>query len=248
MEMSQLQPKPGEPTRCLVCPIRNLALFEAVKEELLDWTQKFRTQQYVLESRRHIYKEGDRITESYTLFDGWVMLYKSLKDGKRQILRFALPGDFLGYQIDEDIPVNHSALAITNITACGFPHTSLLELFRQQPELGMRLASLQQRDMSYCYDHMMSVGQKSALESISSILVELHDRSIERDPEGVAADYFPLSQEEIADYVGITFVHVSRVMKEMRKDGLIETGNRKIRVKDISALRQAAKMEQKSWV
>jgi CRP-like cAMP-binding protein len=246
MDTNHLQVKPGEPTRCQVCPIRNLALFEAVKEELLDWTEKFRTQQYVLDARRHLYKEGDPLTESYTLFDGWVMLYKSLKDGKRQILRFALPGDFLGYQIGENVPSNHSALAITDITVCGFPHPSLMELFTQQPELGMRLATLQQRDMSYCYEHMMSVGQKSALESISSILVELHERSIERDPVGKGADYFPLSQEEIADYVGITFVHVSRVMKEMRNSGMIETGNRKIRVKDIDALREAAKIEKQT--
>ncbi len=107
----------------------------------------------------------------------------------------------------------------------------------------LRLVSIQQRDMAQCYDHIMSVGQKSAIESIACMLVDLYDRCLEVDttaqPECV---WFPLSQEEVADYAGITLVHVSRVIKALRDQGVLENGHRKIRILDTGALRKTANM------
>lgn len=238
---TQLRVRTEKHTECQQCPIRNLALFESVDEGLLDWTQKFRSQQYTLDSRRLLYREGDVVEESYTLFQGWVMLFKMLPDGKRQVLRFALPGDFLGARGGK--PVNHSALAITESVLCAFPQDKLDQLFSERSEIAASLVGIQQRDMAQCYNHMMSVGQKSAIESIAGMLIDLYDRCIEchntAQPEAI---WFPLSQEEIADYAGITLVHVSRVIKELRDQGVLENGHRKVRILDTSELRQIANM------
>ena len=239
---SQLRARKEKPEDCRVCPIRNLALFEAVRDDLLDWTQRYRSQQYALDARRLLYREGEVVEESFTLFQGWIMLYKILRDGKRQVLRFALPGDFLGFR--GAVPANHSAMAITDCVLCGFPEDRLSQLFKQRPEIFAKLVSIQQHDMSQCYDHIMSVGQKSAIESIACMLVDLHDRCLERDTTGdPTAIYFPLSQEEIADYAGITLVHVSRVIKELRDKGVIYNGHRKIRVVNAVALRRIANID-----
>jgi CRP-like cAMP-binding protein len=233
---SQLRVRTEKHTACPLCPIRNLALFEAVNEDLLGWTQKFRSQQYILDARRLLYREGEIVEESYTLFEGWVMLFKTLPAGKRQVLRFALPGDFLGSR-GGGVPVNHSALAITDCVLCGFPQDRLNQLFSERPEIVSRLVSLQQRDMAQCYDHIMSVGQKSAIESIACMLIDLYDRCLEVDPtmrpESIC---FPLSQEEVADYAGITLVHVSRVIKALRDQGVLENGHRMIRILDTDVL------------
>ena len=238
---SQLRVRHDPHTDCHVCPIRNLALFEAVREDLLDWTQEFRTQQYTLDARRHLYREGDIIDESYTLFQGWVMLYKTLDDNKRQVLCFALPGDFLGSRGSGGGPVDHSAVAITDCIFCGFPEKQLMQLFSQRPEIAIRLMSLQQRDQSRCFNHIMSVGQKSATDSIAFMLAELYDRCHKYNFSGdPAVCFFPLSQEEIADYAGVTLVHVSRVMKDLRNQGVLENKHRKIYILDIDALRKIA--------
>ena len=240
---THLRVREEKPTDCRVCPIRNLALFEAVRDDLLDWTQKYRSQQYALDARRPLYREGEIVEESYTLFQGWIMLYKMLADGKRQVLRFALPGDFLGFG-GGGAPANHSAVAVTHCILCGFPEDRLNQLFRERPEIFAKLVSIQQHDMSQCYDHVMSVGQKSAIESIACMLIDLYDRCLERDTVGdPEAICFPLSQEEIADYAGVTLVHVSRVIKELRDKGVIYNGHRKIRVLDEAELRSIAKMD-----
>lgn len=230
-------------TDCHVCPIRKLALFEAVSEDLLDWTQKFRTHQYTLDARRHLYHEGDIVGESFTLFQGWVMLYKTLEDNKRQVLCFALPGDFLGFRgsITGDTPVDHSAVAITDCVLCGFSVESLMSLFRQRPEVAMKLINLKQRDQSRCFNHVMSMGQKKATESIAFILSELYDRCHACDlSHDDTACFFPLSQEEVADYAGITLVHISRILKDLRNLGILDTKNRKIYILDVAALRKVA--------
>jgi len=240
---SQLQVRQEHPTDCCVCPVRNLALFETVKENLLDWTQKFRTHQYNLDARRHLYHEGDVIDESYTLYQGWVMLYKTIDD-KRQVLCFALPGDFLGTRGSRDVSVDHSAVAITDATLCAFPGESLLQLLREYPEVGIKLVNLQQRDQTRCFNHMMSVGQKTAVESIAFMLVELYERCNECGLQSDSKDcFFPLSQEEIADYAGITLVHVSRVMKDLRNQGVLENKHRKIYIQDLDALRRIANIK-----
>lgn len=240
----QLRISKDHHTDCHVCPIRNLALFEAVRDDLLNWTQKFRTHQYNLDARRHLYREGDTIDESYTLFNGWVMLYKTVDDDKRQILCFALPGDFLGSRGSGKTPIDHSAVAITDCVLCGFPEEQLKQLFSQHPDIAIKLMHLQRRDQSRCFNHIMSVGQKSATESIAYMLIELYDRCHECNlPTDPANCFFPLSQEEIADYAGVTLVHVSRVMKNLRNQGVLENKHRKTYILDADALRRIANIK-----
>lgn len=240
---SQLRVRQDHQTDCHVCPIRDLALFEAVSEDLLKWIQQFRTNQYNLDARRHLYREGEAIEESYTLFQGWIMLYKTV-DNKRQILCFVLPGDFLGSCGNNGIPADHSAVAITDCILCGFSQESLLQLFSKRPEIGIKLMNLQQRDQGRCFNHIMSIGQKSATESIASMLIELYERCHECNLSADSADcFFPLSQEEIADYAGITLVHVSRVMKDLRKKGILDNRHRKIYILDLDALCKIAKVK-----
>jgi len=241
---SQLRVRQEQATDCHVCPIRDLALFEAVKEDLLDWTQQFRTHQYALDARRHLYREGEVIDESYTLFQGWVMLYKTLEDNKRQVLCYALPGDFLGSCGNNGVPVDHSAVAITDSILCGFPGEPLMELLSQRPEIGIKLLCLQQRDQGRCFNHIMSMGQKNATESVAFMLIELYDRCHECNLSVDSRDcFFPLSQEEIADYAGITLVHVSRVMKDLRNQGVLDNRHRKIYILDVDALRRIANIK-----
>ena len=101
-------------TVCADCSIRRLALFHGVPEADLEWTQAFRSGQYKVKARREVYREAQPGEYLFTIYHGWFALYKTLNNGKRQILRIALPGDMIGFQPDFDAPLNHSASSVAN--------------------------------------------------------------------------------------------------------------------------------------
>jgi len=221
-------------TECNKCPIRDMALFQGVPLNRLDWTQKYRDQQLIVPPKATLYAEGSKPDYVYTLFNGWMAMYQTSRNGKRQILRFALPGDFLGFQADSNGVISHSVSAITESIVCAFPRGKLVELFKNQPMLALRLASMEARDMSLCQHHQSFRSSKDSHESIAFLLLELYHRTRMQmrhnfDPVTNTID-FPLTQEDIGDAVGLTNIHVNRVLKQFRKLGLIECRHRKLQI------------------
>ena len=87
----------SSPTRCAECPIRKKALFQVVAQNYLTDAESRRTAQYRLAARGHLYQETTPAAMAFTVFEGWLLLYRTHSDGSRQGLRVALPGDFVGY-------------------------------------------------------------------------------------------------------------------------------------------------------
>lgn len=221
-------------TECHQCPIRDLALFQGVPSNRLDWTQKYRDQQFVVPPKAILYEEGSKPKYVYTLFNGMMAMYQTSRSGKRQILRFVLPGDFLGFQAHLDGTISHSASAITETIVCAFPRDTLVDLFENQPMLALRLASMESRDMSLCQHHQAFRSSKDSHESIAFLLLELFHRTrlqMRHNYDPVTNTIaFPLTQEDIGDAVGLTNIHVNRVLRQFRKLGLIECRHRKLQI------------------
>ncbi len=217
-----------------------MALFQGVPKERLEWTQKYREHQFVVPAKTKLYIEGSRPDYVYTLFDGWMALYQSSNSGKRQINRFALPGDFLGFQADANGVISHSAIALNESIVCGFPRVTLREMFEEQPILALRLASMESRDMSMCQYHQTFGSRKDSHESIAFLLLELFHRTQKQMAHDFDAEtntiVFPLTQEDIGDAVGLTNVHVNRVLRQFTNEGLIECHHRKLRIIDEDKL------------
>ncbi len=227
-------------TDCNQCPIRNMALFQGVPKDRLEWTQKYREHQFVVPPKTSLYLEGSRPDYVYTLFDGWMAMHQSAHGGKRQILRFALPGDFLGFQADANGIISHSVSALSESIVCGFPRSSLKEMFEEQPLLALRLASMESRDMSLCQHHQTFGSRKNSHESIAFLLLELFHRTRKQMKHNYDAEkntiVFPITQEDIGDAVGLTNVHVNRVLRQFVNEGLIECHHRKLRIIDEEKL------------
>ena len=240
MKKKHIQIRKQPQTKCTQCPIRNLALFQGVPADRLEWTQKYREQQFVVPSKTNLYREGGETDYVYTLFDGWMAMYQTSKEGKRQILRFALPGDFLGFQTDQNGMVSHSVSALSESIVCGFPRSRLQEMFEDTPSLALRLASMGSRDMNLCQQHQAFRSRKDAYESIAFLLLELFHRTREHmnhhfDPVSNSVA-FPLTQEDISDAVGLTNVHVNRILRQFHKLGLINCHHKKLQILDEDKL------------
>ena len=222
-------------TECTKCPIRKMALFKGVPEERLEWTQRYRKNQIRVPARSRIFQEGESHDFIYTLYSGWAVLYKTVSNtGKRQILRFLLPGDLFGYQTNASGVISHSAGTVTESILCTFPRADLKNMLKENPELALRLLNMESRDISLCQNHLMAAGRKTAKESVAFVLLELYYRVQDQlknsfNVKAHSVD-FPITQEDIGDAVGLTNVHVNRVIKEMMDEKLIQCHKKRLSI------------------
>ena len=224
------------PPSCKTCAVRKMALFRSVPKELIDWVEKYRSHQYYLRSKDFLYHEGDEVSEVFTLFSGWVKLFKNLPDGKTYVMRFSLAGDFLGFQSNLHGPLNHSVQALTDVHVCSFPKAKFMELLKARPEIASELTSITVRDLGLCHEHQLNTARKSAEERVANLLLELYHRVNDLQHSTEKTIDIPITQVDIADAVGITQVHVNRVLKKLKESGLVSCKHHKLSMLDESRL------------
>ena len=132
-------------------------------------------------------------------------LYKLLPDGRRQIVGFALPGDFLGMAAARH---GFSADAIGHVDVCKLSKTSFARFVENRPHLLRRINELAARELSEARDHMVLLGRRSAEEKVASFLISWRDRLVRLSgPTKTVA--LPMSRQDIADFVGLTIETVT---------------------------------------
>ena len=180
---------------------------------------------------RDLFRLGENGEAIYSLVDGWVALYNLLADGRRQILQFALPGTVLAFTPQRGAMMNYSAEALTDAVVCIVPHENIGRLLRDRPEIGMQIANLISQDRSLAYNHLSSIGRRTARERVAHLLLELFMRSRLRWPGHRSEEmHLPLTQEHIGDATGLTGVHVNRVLRDLRTEGILEFHYRHLRI------------------
>ena len=221
--------------------MRDDAICAPLSDDEIAVVETFKSGHRELSAGADLYAQDEVCDELYTLLDGWVYLYQMLEDGRRQILDFALPGAFLGFQPELSAPAAHSAHCLTDISVCVFPRGTLLELFRAHPELALRMAWITARDGALAREHLTNVGRRSARERVAHLLLELFYR-VRRGsaPAGENAVELPLTQEHIADALGLTTVHVNRTLRALREAGLMAMRGGMLRILDPGALAELA--------
>ncbi len=187
-------------------------------------------------SRDHTVTVGDNLFRPaepcdaiYHLVDGWMFLYSLIDNGRRQILHFALPGALLGLHPGR-IAV-YGAQALTDAAIWVIPHENLGPLIEEHPGVGLRLTWIVWRERNLAYDRLASIGRRSARERVARSLLELFVRCRMQWPGHRAEEmYLPLTQEHIGDAIGLTGVHVNRVLHGLRDDGIVEFRYRQFRI------------------
>ncbi len=223
------------PTSCRECPIRATALYGRLSG---DEIERRRGDCRLVRARRTILREGERLQEVYTIFEGWAFSYKLLVDGRRQILSFLLPGEFIALPLLRMDSVTFSVQALTDVLLCSFPMKNMRELFAQENGLS---AEAQARCLAYTAgleDRLTDLGRRNAEERLARLLLDLHGRLQQLDAlNDDGSCPFPLRQEHVADALGLTPVHVSRVMALLKAEKLISTQSGSLTLLDVPRLR-----------
>ncbi|MDA9435771.1 Crp/Fnr family transcriptional regulator [Bradyrhizobium sp. CCBAU 51627] len=166
-----------------------------------------------------VFSEEDITTSFFNLLEGVMRLYKLLPDGRRQIVGFALPGDFLGMNMSGRH--NFSADAIGAVTACQFAKVPFGRFIEDRPHLLQRINELAIRELSQARDHMVLLGRRSADEKVATFLLGWRERLVSVKGSSNIVP-LPMSRQDIADYLGLTIETVSRTFTKLERHGAIE--------------------------
>ncbi|KQZ93858.1 Crp/Fnr family transcriptional regulator [Mesorhizobium sp. Root157] len=185
---------------------------------MLEALQGART--FVAAGKELIY-EGQHQHAAYILHDGWTCAYKRLRDGARQIVEIEIPGDFIGLRSLLLRNSDQSVVALTNVEISRINTDRLWEAFRLTPKLITTLLWAASRDEAMVTEHLVCVGKRDAMARTAHFLLELGAR-MELIGLGSPTSYrCPLSQSIVADAVGITAIHLNRVLRHLREAELL---------------------------
>ena len=180
-------------------------------------------------ARREMIAEGQDIAETLLVLSGWAARVRLLEDGRRQILAFLLPGDLIGY-CDQERPVaSSSVIAVTEVDVCTAPDASV------SPALARAYRQSRAREQAHLFSQITRLGRLNAHERIADFLLELLERL---ELAGLAAHgryVMPLTQELMADALGLTSVHVNRTLQALRREGSLNWKGRELILPDPSA-------------
>lgn len=188
----------------------------------------------------HLIMEGDKPDPVFVILDGWACGYKILPDGGRQILAFMLPGDFCDIHIAVLRAFDHSIVTITAAKVATLPRAQMEALVEAGPTISRAFWWSQLVDQSVLRAWIVSMGRRTAKERVAHLMCELY---IRMRNIGLATDdrcEMPLTQIVIADAVGLTPVHVNRVLKSLRLEMVMELSSGSLTISDPVRLAQIA--------
>lgn len=187
-----------------------------------------------------VVRAGDKFTALYLVDDGWVLRARYLPGGSRQIVNFALPGDFLNFtslmfqQSEYDL-VARTPLALWKLQAKNFR-----EMMARHPGLAEALVWSNAHEEMLLAERVVSLGRRDATQRLAHVLCEIVARLelIQRHKGDVL--YLPLLQDDFADILGLSVIHIVRVFNRLEQMGAVEYRSKRVKLVDLEKLRKIA--------
>lgn len=215
---------------------RKLGAFVALSSTELEALDKLHGHRRVFSAGHEMVHQGQVDQSAYILASGWVCSYKLLSNGARQIVDFQIPGDFLGLRSLLFRTADHNIEPITAVEASEVLASTLLGIFNIAPRLATAVLWAASRDEAMVVEHLVGIGRRDAKERLAHFLLELGAR-LKLVGLGSSEGYAcPLSQYMLADALGLSAVHVNRVLRELREDGLVTFQHGQVTFHDLQAL------------
>ena len=185
-------------------------------------------------------REGDAPDGVFLVMKGMAFRHKLRATGARQIMAYLVPGDLCDLDVALLSEVDHT---ITTVSACEVVHLTpeiVADLLANHPQIARGLRKAQLVDEATLREWLTNVGRRSALERLAHLFCEL---LLRMRAVGLASGDgcdLPVTQADLADTTGLTPVHVNRSLQELRKQGLIELRNKRLKILDLPRLRALA--------
>ncbi len=189
-------------------------------------------------SKQDMIREGDKPGPVFVILKGWACRYKILPNGSRQIMAFMLPGDCCDLHIGILAEMDHNLQALTPCEVALIPGEQMATLLDDHPAVARAMYKSQLIDEGILRAWIVSMGRRTSAERVAHLMCELYLRSISINSTDEVA--FPISQIVLADALGMTPVHVNRILKELRVAGAMSLQRGNLVVTDPLKLVQIA--------
>lgn len=218
------------------CIIRHFSHYCSLTEEekqLLDSLEQSPTP---IKAGALLWEAGASANEFCTIRSGWAFSFRHLENGDRQILEVFLPGDIIGLREFAFSQRLDSVRMISDGVVCHFPHRRMLEIFRQSLTLTSVLFAISSRQQALLTERLVNIARRTARQKMAHFLHEMYLRLRQTNRDIGGQFRLPLSQEQLADILGLSPVHVSRTFSALSEEGLVFRDRHHVTIPDLDAL------------
>jgi CRP-like cAMP-binding protein len=195
------------------------------------------------DAHQYIVREGDRADQSMMMVGGLVLRHKVVGDGGRQIVGVQMRGDAIDLHNSLLRIADHNVQALTAAEVAAVPRAAIIALAYSRPAVGQAMWIDTLVDASISREWTANVGRRDARARMAHLLCEFAVRMKEAGLGGHLAYELPMTQEQLADVLGLTPVHVNRTLKALEGEGLIERTKKSVTIGDWRRLVQAGDFE-----
>jgi CRP/FNR family transcriptional regulator len=231
------------PTTCLLCPLRKRDVFIPMRPEDVAFMRSFKISELSVGPGTTVLLEGSNSPQLYTVLSGMGTRYKTLENGRRQVINFLFPGDFTGLQSGIMGEMRHSVESTTAMTLCVFRRDDLWGLFRAHPDRAYDLTWIAAVEEHFLGETIASLGQRDAIQRVGWALVRMHERL---KAVGLLVDGkvpLPFRQQDLADALGLSLVHTNKTLQALRARNLAHWSEGKLAITDMAALAALAMID-----
>lgn len=219
---------------------RKLSAYVALSDADLATLARFDGRRRTFQSGHELIHEGQENASAFILAAGWACSYKMLPDGERQIVDFQIPGDFLGLRSILFRTADHSIEAMTRIEVSEVRASDILDAFANSPRLAAAVLWAASRDEAMVVEHLVNLGRRSAEQRMAHFLLELGARLKLVGLGDTTGFDCRLTQYHLADALGLSAVHINRVLRHLREDGLVTFQKGRVVFDDFERLKGLA--------
>lgn len=222
---------------------RKLAWFGELTAADIEIIESFHTTRRIVRRNRDIVSEGRSYEMMFVLREGSAIRYRVLRDGRRQILNILLPGDFVGFPGCFFDTALYAITTLSDAVVCPVPFALLIGLFERRPRLAATIFWSFACEAAIYAEHLIDIGRRSAIERVAHFLLEMLNRLRVVGLADEKSYRMPLTQELIADALGLSVPHVNRTLRQLRDDGLVTIEDQRVVINDLEALSALADFE-----
>lgn len=219
---------------CAECRVRLFAVCAAMSRDEINDLERI-THHMELPAKTALFHAGDAANSVFTVTSGTLRLQRDLADGRRQVIGFAIPGDFLGLAMEDHF--GFSADSLTAVNLCRFDRQAFAKLAADKPNLMSRLHDFASHELGLAQEHMVVLGRRRAEERVAAFLLRWRDR-MARLTGASATLALPMGRQDIADHLGLTIETVSRTLARWMREKIILDVPDGIRILDQARLEE----------